>query len=118
MYLQISEADQQESTKIKERLREAFGKDGFTAYTMFQHKKWEMVENAREVCGSIRVRGKNPDTMWYNNEVKVVSTRKEDAWKEVLAANHAEAKDRCIEAYRKKKRKVKRYIYQSKKKSK
>ena len=41
VYLQMSEADQKESTKIKERLREAFGEDGFTAYIKFQHKKWE-----------------------------------------------------------------------------
>ena len=41
----------------------------------------------------------------------------EAAWKEVLAANNEEAKERTIvEAQGEEKRKVKRYIYQSKKK--
>ena len=42
--------------------------------------------------------------------------RKEAAWKEVLAANDEEAKERCMEEYRGEKRKVKMCIYLSKKK--
>ena len=45
-----------------------------------------------------------------------ISTEKKAAWKVVLAASHEEAKERCMEAYREEKRKVKRCIYQSKKK--
>ena len=33
-----------------------------------------------------------------------------------MAASNEEAKERCMEAYREEKRKVKRYLYQSKKK--
>ena len=54
--------------------------------------------------------------MLWNNEVKAGVRRKESAWKEVLAASNEEAKERCMEAYREEKRKVKRCIYHSKKK--
>ena len=40
---------------------------------------------------------------------------KEAAWKEMLAASDEETKERCMEAYGKEKRKVKRCNYQSKK---
>ena len=49
--------------------------------------------------------------MWWNNEVKAAVRRKE-----VLAASDEEAKEKCMEAYRQEMRKVKRCIYQSKKK--
>ena len=75
-----------------------------------------MVESAREVYGSVRVEGKNPKSLWWNDEVKAKARRKENAWKEVLGASDEEAKERCIEAYREEKRKIKRCIYQSKKK--
>ena len=29
-----------------------------------------MVESAREVCGSVRVGGKNPQSMWWNDVEK------------------------------------------------
>ena len=54
--------------------------------------------------------------MWWNDEIKAAVRRKEAAWKEVLAASDEEAKERCMEAYREEKRKVKKCIYQSKKK--
>ena len=65
-----------------------------------------------QVCGSMRVGGKNPKSVWWNEKV----TRKEVAWKGVLAASNEETKERCMEAYREEKRKVKRCIVQSKKK--
>ena len=74
-----------------------------------------MVESPREVCGSVRVGGKNPKSVWWNDEIKAPVRRKESAWKEVMVASEEEEKERYIEAYREKKRKVKRYIYQSKK---
>ena len=37
---------------------------------MWEQVKWAMVESAREVCGSVRVGGKNPNSMWWNEEVK------------------------------------------------
>ena len=43
---------------------------------------------------------------WRNNEIKAAVRRKEDVWKEVLAASHEESKKRCMKAYREKKRKV------------
>ena len=54
--------------------------------------------------------------MWWNNEVKAAVRRKEAARKVVLAASNEKAKERCMKAHREKKRKVKRCIYQSKKK--
>ena len=74
-----------------------------------------MVENAREVCGSVRVEGKNPKSMWWNDEIKAAVRRKEAGWKGVLVASDEETKERCMEVYRKEKRKVKRCIIQRKK---
>ena len=52
--------------------------------------------------------------MWWNNHVKATVKRKEAAWKEVLGAKDEDAKERCLEVYNEEKRKVKRFIYQSK----
>ena len=51
------------------------------------------MESVREVCCSVKVRGKNPKNEWWNNEVKAVVRRKETAWKEVLATSDEEAKE-------------------------
>ena len=60
--------------------------------------------------------GKNPKSVWWIDEIKAtVITRKEAAWEGVLAASDVEIKERCMEAYREKKGKVKRCIIQSKK---
>ena len=48
---------------------------------------------------------KNPKSRWWNDEKAAVRR------KEVLAANNEEAKERCMEAYREEKRKVKRGVY-------
>ena len=58
---------------------------------MWEQVKQAMVKSAREVCGSVRVGGKNPKSLWWN-EIKAAVTRKEAAWKEVLAASHEETK--------------------------
>ena len=52
-----------------------------------------MVESAREVCGSVRVGGKNPKSVWWNDEIKATVRRNEAAWKEVLAVSDEEAKE-------------------------
>ena len=78
---------------------------------MWEQVKRAMVGSTREVFRSVRVGGKNSKSMWWNNEVKAVGRRKE-----VLAACNEKAKERCMEAYREEKRKVKGCIYQSKKK--
>ena len=64
----------------------------------------------------MRVGGKNPKSVWWNDETKAEVRRKEASWKGVLAACDEETKERCMEAYREEKRKVKRCIIQSKKK--
>ena len=56
-----------------------------------------VVESAKEVCASVRVGGKNQKRVWWNDEVKAAVSRKEAAWKEVLAASNEEAKERYIE---------------------
>ena len=43
-----------------------------------------MVESAREVCGSIGVRGKNRKAVWWGDKVKHSIRRKEATWNEVL----------------------------------
>ena len=78
--------------------------------------KLVMVESAREVCGSVKVGGKNLKSVRWNDEIKAAVTRKEAAWKGVLAASDEETKERCMETYRGEKRKVKRSVIQSKKK--
>ena len=49
--------------------------------------------------------------MWWNDDVKATVREKE-----VFLASDEETKQRCIEAYREEKRKVKRCIIQSKNK--
>ena len=63
-----------------------------------------MVERAREVCGSMRVGVKNPNSVRWKDKIKAAVWRKEDAWKEVLATSDEEAKERCMETYREEKR--------------
>ena len=55
----------------------------------------------------MRVGENDSKSVWWNDEIKA-------AWKWVLAVNDEETKERCIEAYREKKRSVKRCVYQSK----
>ena len=43
-----------------------------------------MVESAREVCSSVRVGEKNPESVWWNDEIKAAVKRNEDAWKPVM----------------------------------
>ena len=40
-----------------------------------------MVESAREICGSVRIRVKNPKSEWWKDEIKAAVKRKEAAWK-------------------------------------
>ena len=70
---------------------------------MSEQVKMAVVENAREVCGLVRVGVKNPQIVRWNDEIKATVKRKETAWKEVLASRDAEAAERCMEAYREKK---------------
>ena len=58
---------------------------------IWKQVKWAMVESVREVCGSVKMRGKNLKSVWWNDEVKAAVRRKEAAWKEVLAASNEEA---------------------------
>ena len=67
------------------------------------------------MCESVRLGGGNLKVVWWNDHVKGAVKRKEDAWKEVLGATGEDARERCLEVYKKEKRKVKRFIYQSKK---
>ena len=66
-----------------------------------------MAESAREVCDSVQVKGENPKSVWWNNQVKATVKGKE-----VLGARDKDARERCLEVYKEGKRKVKRCIYQ------
>ena len=46
---------------------------------MWEQVKQATVGSAREVCTSVRVRGRNPKTVWWNDEIKAVVRRKETA---------------------------------------
>ena len=59
-----------------------------------------MVNSAREVCGSVKVGGKNPKNVWWNDVAKAEVERKEGAWKEILSTNEEVAKGRCMEVYK------------------
>ena len=61
---------------------------------MWEQAKRVIFENAREVCGSVKLGGKNPKSVWWNNEVKTTVRRKEATWKDVLPARSEEAKER------------------------
>ena len=78
--------------------------------------KLAMVESAREVCGSVRIGGKNPRSVWLNGEIKAEVRRKNSAWKRVLAASDEETKERCMEACREEKINVNRCIIRRKEK--
>ena len=81
---------------------------------MLEQAKRTMVESA-----SMRLNEsweKNPKSVWWNDEIKAEVRRKKPAWKGVLAASDEETKQRCMEAYREKKKTIKRCIIQSKKK--
>ena len=62
--------------------------------------KRAMIESAREVCGSVIVRGGNPKSVWWNDQVKAAVERKEDPWKDVLGAREEDARERCLETYK------------------
>ena len=57
-----------------------------------------MVESAEELCSSVRAGGKNPNSVWWNDEIKAAVRRKEAVWKGLLAASNEETKERCMEA--------------------
>ena len=62
---------------------------------MWEQVKQAIVESAREVCGSVRIGGKNPKSVWWNDdEIKAVIRRKKAAWREVLVVSDEEAKER------------------------
>ena len=42
--------------------------DGDNVEDMRKQVKRAIVESAREVCGSVRVGGKNPKSVWWNDE--------------------------------------------------
>ena len=51
----------------------------FDGDNVWEQVKRAMVESAREVCGSVRVGGKNPKNVWWNEEIKAAIRRKEAA---------------------------------------
>ena len=59
---------------------------------------WEQVKNGnggkckRSMWLSVRVGGKNPKSVWWNDEIEAAVMRKEAAWKGVLAASDEETK--------------------------
>ena len=79
---------------------------------LWEQVKRTIVESAREVCGLVRVGGKNPKTVWWNDEIKAAVRRRRLLGR---AAGDLETKERCMEAYREEKRNVKK-VYNSEQK--
>ena len=67
-----------------------------------------MVESARVVCGSVRVGGKTPKSVWWNDEIKAAVRSKEATWNGGVGSCDEKTKERCMEAYREETRKVKK----------
>ena len=77
---------------------------------MWEQLKQVMVESARELCGSVRVEGKNPKSVWWNTEVKaaariksvliVIKMQKKDVW-ELTKKKRENLKDVYIRSKRK-----------------
>ena len=44
---------------------------------IWEQVKRAMVESAREVCGSVRVGGGNPKSVWWNDQIKAAVKSKE-----------------------------------------
>ena len=83
---------------------------------MWEIVKRAMVESAREVHGSVKVGGGNPKSVWWNDQVKAAVKKNEAAWKKALGTRDKDTRERGLEVHKKEKTKVKRCIYQSKKK--
>ena len=75
-----------------------------------------MVKSAREACGSVRVRGKNPKSVWWSDDIKAAVRRKEAAWKELWQLAMKRQKKDVRKYTEKKRERLKVYISQSKKK--
>ena len=67
---------------------------------MWEQIKRTMVESAKEVWSSVRVGGRSPKSVWWNDEIKATVKRKEAAWKRMLAASDEDTKIRCMKAHR------------------
>ena len=69
----------------REKLREHQYREGYewdrdnNVDHMWEQVKRAMMESARKVCDSVRVGGKNPKIVWWNDEIKAAITRKEAA---------------------------------------
>ena len=50
-----------------------------------------------KVCGSVRLGGKKPKSLLWNDEIKAAVRRKEAAWK-MLVASDEDLKEICMEA--------------------
>ena len=62
--------------------------------------KMPLIDSAREVSGSVRVKGKNSKNILWSDVVKAAVEMKEAVWNEVLR----DRDERCIEVYKEEKR--------------
>ena len=69
-----------------------------------------MVVSAKEVCGCVKIGGRNVNSELWNEEVKQAVKSKKEAWLKVLKANDEISRDSCLVIYREEKRKTKRCI--------
>ena len=60
---------------MREDLVEGVGYEN--AEYMWEQVKWAMIENAKEVCVLVRIGGKNPKSVGWNDKVKAAVRRKE-----------------------------------------
>ena len=62
----------------------------------------------------MREEGKNPRSIWWQDEVKVAVRRKEAAWKEMSAANDEKGKEKCRKRTEKRRERLKGVYIRSK----
>ena len=69
-----------------------------------------LVNNAKEVCGCVKIGGGRVNSELWNHEVEQAVSRKKGAWNDVLKAVNEFDRESCIEIYRRKKRLTKRCL--------
>jgi hypothetical protein len=77
---------------------------------VWKEVKEAVIGSAKEVCGCVKIGGRNDKSELWNEEVKQAVESKREAWLNVLKAKDEISKESCMEVYREERRKTKRCI--------